>query len=78
MIWDDDNLEHATRRATVAEITQVIGSARSYTKGRTGGPGRAQIVGKTNGGRRLTIIVEVRSPVEVRPITAIPTPARRK
>jgi uncharacterized DUF497 family protein len=78
VVWDEANLQHATKRATVAEITQVIRNARSYTKGKTGDSGRALIVGETDGGRRLTVVVEVRSPAEVRPITAIPATRPRR
>lgn len=70
IVWDDDNLVKATRRASVTEITQAIFDAATYTKGRTDHSDRAILVGNTHGGRRLRVIVEVRDPVTIRPITA--------
>lgn len=70
IVWDDRNLEHATSRATAAEITQAIQDADHYTTGRTGSSDRAMLEGRTLGGRRLVVVVHVRGPVTVRPITA--------
>lgn len=70
IVWDDGNLEHATRRASMLEISEAVDDAERYTKGRTDGSDRALIVGRTSGGRRLVIVVQVRDPATVRPITA--------
>lgn len=70
VIWDDRNEPHATERATMAEITQAILDADSYSKGRTNRSDRAMLVGNTRGGRRLRVVVQIRDAVAVRPITA--------
>lgn len=70
IVWDDRNELHATQRATMAEITQAILDADSYSKGRTDGSDRAMLVGITKGGRRLRVVVQIRDAVTVRPITA--------
>lgn len=70
IVWDDNNELHATQRATVTEITQAILDAESYTKGRTDATDRAMLVGTTQGGRRLRVVVQLRDSVTVRPITA--------
>lgn len=70
IVWDDNNEPHATQRATVTEITQAILDAESYTKGRADASDRAMLVGTTKGGRRLSVVVQLRDSVTVRPITA--------
>lgn len=70
IVWDDNNEEHATKRATMTEITQATLDAPHYTKGRTDATDRAMLVGETHGGRRLVVVVHVRDAVTVRPITA--------
>lgn len=76
IVWDDQNLEHATQRATATEINQAIEDAPNYVKGRTDSSDRALIMGRTNGGRLLQIVVEVRDAVTVRPVTAWDKEAR--
>jgi hypothetical protein len=49
IVWDDNNEEHATKRATMTEITQAILDAPHYTKGRTDATDRAMLVGETHG-----------------------------
>jgi uncharacterized DUF497 family protein len=70
IVWDDNNEQHATHRATVTEITQAILDAESYTRSRTDASDRAMLVGNTNGGRRLRVVVQLRDSMTVRPITA--------
>lgn len=70
IVWDDGNELHATQRATIAEITQAILDASHYTKGRTDASDRAMLVGTTDGGRRLRVVVQLRGSITVRPITA--------
>ncbi len=67
IVWDEANLDHATQRATTAEIAEVIEDAPDYTRGRTDSSDRALIVGRTRGGRRLTLVVQIRDAVTVRP-----------
>lgn len=70
IVWDDGNPEHATRRASMLEISEAIDDAERYMKASTDGSDRAVIVGRTSSGRRLAIVVQVRDPATVRPITA--------
>jgi len=66
--WDDDNLDHATRRATVAEIEQAIFNARGAIQSRHH-EDRVLFRAATDGGRRLVVVAQlVRD--GVRPITA--------
>lgn len=67
--WDQANLEHATRRASVAEIEQALANADRMRRHRL--PDRRLLRGKTDGGRRLAIIVQLDDDGRrVRPITA--------
>lgn len=70
IVWDDNNEPHATERATMTEITQAILDVDHYVRTKTHGADRAALVGTTNGGRQLLVVVEVRDSVTVRPITA--------
>lgn len=69
IVWASD-VEHATHRASIGEITEAITDAEGYTPGKVDGPDRARIVRRTMGGRRHVVIVELRDPVTVVPITA--------
>lgn len=65
--WDEDNLDHATRRLTAAEIEQAIWNATEAQRHRTD-PDRRLIRSLTDGGKRVLIVVQlVRH--GVRPIT---------
>lgn len=67
--WDDSNLDHATRRATAIEIEQAIANADRMFRHRVAN--RRLIRSRTNGGRRLAIVVELQDGGRrVRPITA--------
>lgn len=67
--WDQANLEHATRRASVAEIEQAMANSDRMRRHRL--PDRRLLRGKTDGGRRLAIIVQLDDDGRrVRPITA--------
>ena len=65
--WDEHNLDHATRRLTVAEIEQAIWNAPRM-RANPRNPGRARIDSVTDGGKAVVIIVAL-MPNGVRPIT---------
>ena len=67
--WDENNLEHATSRASVDEITQAIINARTMTRHRTI-PDRVVMLSETNGGRPLRVIADVMRGDTLRPVTA--------
>jgi hypothetical protein len=69
--WDDANLDHATVRATRAEIDQVFANGPAVRLNTRGRSADYVAVGKTDGGRRLVVPFgydEVRR--SARPITA--------
>ena len=67
--WDDANLAHATRRASAIEIEQAIANADRMFRHRVAD--RRLIRSRTDGGRRLAIVVQLRDQGRrVRPITA--------
>lgn len=66
--WDDDNLDHATRRATAAEIEQAIFNAKRVVPSRVH-QGGVLFRSATDGGRRLVVVALVVRD-GVRPITA--------
>ena len=66
--WDDDNLDHATRRASVAEIEQVIVNAGRAIPHRHREE-RVMFRSATDGGRRLIVVAQIVR-YGVRPITA--------
>jgi hypothetical protein len=65
--WDEDNLDHATRRLTAAEIEQAIWNATGAQRHRTD-PDRRLIRSLTDGGKRVLIVVQLVHR-GVRPIT---------
>lgn len=68
--WDDANLDHATVRASVAEIEQAIANADRLYRNRQS-PSRRLIRSDTDGGRRLVIVIALLDDGRaVRPITA--------
>lgn len=67
--WDDANFEHATRRATAAEIEQSIGNADRLTRSRTH-PDRVLFRASTDGGRHLVVVAQLTGSGRLRPITA--------
>lgn len=67
--WDENNLEHATLRATADEITQAITNARTMTRHRTI-PHRVVMLSETDGGRLLRVIADVVRGDTLRPVTA--------
>ncbi len=66
--WDDDNLHHATRRASVAEIEQAIFNAGRAIPSRHHRD-RVLFRSATDGGRRLVVVAQIVRG-GVRPITA--------
>lgn len=66
--WDEANLNHATVRATAAEIEQAIWNADSMTRHREQRD-RVLFRAKTDGGRRLVVVAQIVRD-GVRPITA--------
>ena len=65
--WDEHNLDHATRRLTVAEIEQAIWNAPRMRR-HPRDPERARIASLTDGGKSVVVIVQVLHD-GVRPIT---------
>lgn len=66
--WDDENLDHATRRASVAEIEQAIYNARRAIPSRDH-EDRVLFRSVTDAGRRLVVVAQIVRG-GVRPITA--------
>lgn len=66
--WDEANLNHATVRATAAEIEQAIWNADRMTRHREQRD-RVMFRAKTDGGRRLVVVAQIVRD-GVRPITA--------
>ncbi len=66
--WDHDNLDHATRRATAAEIEQAIFNARRAIPSRHQ-EARVLFRSVTDAGRRLVVVADIVRD-GVRPITA--------
>ncbi len=68
--WDENNLDHACRRLTAAEIEQVISNATSYRPHRHH-PDRVLFTDHTDGGKRATVIARYDAGRRsIRPITA--------
>lgn len=55
--WDDENLDHATRRATAAEIEQAIFNARRAIPSRRD-EDRVLFRSVTDGCRRLAVVAQ--------------------
>lgn len=69
--WDESNLDHATRHGVSAsEIEQAIENATHARQGRTGGSDRLMVEARTDGGRQVRVIIQVKPGAVVRPITA--------
>lgn len=66
--WDDGNLAK-TRRATAAEVEQAIANADSFTRSRLAAD-RVMFRARTDGGRPLVIVAQLKSNGHLRPITA--------
>ncbi len=68
--WDEDNLDHATRRRTREEIEQVLFNSDRW-KRHPEILGRFIVVSFTDGGRKAVVVVHYdRGRDRVRPITA--------
>lgn len=65
--WDDDNLDHATRRLTMAEIEQAIWNATTWRRSRDADD-RRLLRSATAGGKSVVVVVQVIRD-GVRPIT---------
>ena len=65
--WDEFNLDHATRRLTSSEIEQAIWNS-DRTVPHQDHPDRALFTSRTDGGKRVAVIVHVVGD-GVRPIT---------
>ena len=72
VIWDEGNLNHATRRATVWEIEQVLFNGDTIVRANTARQTADYLAyGETQGGRRLVVaFVYDSARSTVRPITA--------
>lgn len=66
--WDEDNLDHALRRASRAEIEHAIQNASTAGQ-HPRFADRIVLHGRTRGGRRLVVIAQ-RVRDGIRPITA--------
>ena len=51
--WDENNLDHACRRVTAAEIEEFIAKATSYRQHRYH-PDRVLLTGHSDGNKRVT------------------------
>lgn len=68
--WDDANLDHATRHGVSAvEVEQVIQNATEFRRSKHH-PDRRRIQARTDGGRRVVVIIQVLAGGRARPITA--------
>ena len=68
--WDENNLDHACRRVTAAEIEQVIANANNY-RGHQRYPDRVLFTDCIDGGKRVTVVARYDAGRRlVRPITA--------
>lgn len=65
--WDEDNLDHATRRITATEIDQAIWNADRMIAHREHAD-RALFRSATDGGKSVVVIVQIKG-ASVRPIT---------
>ena len=66
--WDDGNLAKS-RRATVAEMERVMANAASFTRSQHA-VDRVLFRARTNGGRPLVVVAQLKAHGRVRPITA--------
>ena len=66
--WDDDNLEHATKRLSAGEIEQALWNADRMIRHRVHHD-RVLIRSRTDGGRAVVVIAAIRGD-GLRPITA--------
>jgi hypothetical protein len=56
--WDDANRGHATRHGlTTEEITQALLNNPTMRRNRKGRAGDYYVLGATDGGRRITVVV---------------------
>jgi len=68
--WDENNLDHACRRLTAAEIEQVIANATVYRRHQRY-PDRVLFTDRTDGGKRVTVVARYDIACHlIRPITA--------
>lgn len=68
--WDENNLSHACRRVTAAEIEQVIANATRYRRHQRYSD-RVLFTDHTDGGKRVTVVARYDAGRRlVRPITA--------
>lgn len=56
--WDEDNLHHATRRLTAAEIEQAIWNSDRLRQ-HPNHPDRGKIQSVTDGGKAVVVIVQI-------------------
>lgn len=67
--WDEDNLDHATKRLTAAEIEQAIRNADGKDMNLSkDAPDRRLIRSATDGGKRVAVVIQLVSN-GARPIT---------
>lgn len=65
--WDEANLDHATRRLTVAEIEQALANADEWFRNPKR-PDRRLVRSRTDGGKRVLVVVQIVGD-GVRPVT---------
>jgi hypothetical protein len=56
--WDHDNLDHATRRASVEEIEQALTNAERAVRSRRHRD-RVVVRSVTDGGQRLVVVIQI-------------------
>lgn len=68
LIWDEWNIEHIARHNVEPnEVEEVCKNKHSFTRGRQN---TYRVIGQTQGGRYLTVIVAVRGNGNFYPVTA--------
>lgn len=70
--FDDENIDHVGRHGVAGEeIEQVTGNRYVTARNRRDQPNRIRMIGRTDGGRTLTIVLEATRDDGVwRPVTA--------
>ena len=73
--WDEDDEEHLARHGVSAsEVAQLLTNENVIASNPHGMAGTIRLIGHTNGGRLLTVVLEpTRDQTTWRPVTAWPT-----
>lgn len=69
--WDDENLLHATRHGvSEGEIEQALSNAERVYPSRPPRSDRGAVTARTNGGRRVKVVFEIKGRGFIRPFAA--------